>query len=492
MDRERKALALRRAWERAIGKDQPRAALEALEQLAALEPHDPAWPHRKGDILRRLGRAAEAEEAFVAAIRAYVARGFFTRAAALAKSVVDANPARAEILIELDAAPARKLRDENRPQQSSILNPRLPPPPRTPSGTMPAALPPIIPREDPPEPADETFEEEERPSLVAGVPAGQVGVVASAMGLRPAMDSSTDEVRFEDVPDAFAVEVDLSEMESVIPPAPEPPGADAEVFEAEETPSALRLALMSGATLFADVPQDVMSELVSAAELLELGHGHVVYRRGEPANGLYVIAEGTAIVTPAGERPFAVTEGHVFGEDCLLEGAARGADARVQIRLLALRIPKEALDRAVKRRPAVGDVLFDLLVRRLVAGTLQASPLFAAFDVPVRRELARMFEVRRAAPGVVIKQRGKRSDGLYIAIAGEIEIDDGAATSTLPLGTMFGHASLLTDAPEKHTVRMRKEGVVLRLPATRLLAFAARFPKALAHLTELAQRPHAL
>lgn len=80
------------------------------------------------------------------------------------------------------------------------------------------------------------------------------------------------------------------------------------------------------------------------------------------------------------------------------------------------------------------------------------------------------------------EQRGKRSDGLYLAPAGELEVDDGAK---IPLGTMFGAASLLGDSPEKRTVRARRESVFLRLPAARSLSFAARVPGAPGHLTEL-------
>jgi len=51
---------------------------------------------------------------------------------------------------------------------------------------------------------------------------------------------------------------------------------------------------------------------------------------------------------------------------------------------------------------------------------------------------------------------------------------------------------MVSAQPEKHTIVVVKEAVVLRLPAARFLTFAERFPKALAHLNDLAQRPHAL
>jgi CRP-like cAMP-binding protein len=493
---------LRDAWEKAIARDRLKDALAALDGLELLEPREPRWPHRKGDVLRRLDKKKEAEETFVRAVRCYQAQGFFTRAAALAKAVVDLNPERADLLRELDPAPAKKIKDEVAPPKASPLHPKMPPPPRLPSGTMGAvaAPKPIIPREDPlefpkatkaiaaptfPEPRDEDRE----PSSIAGVRADRISVVAAAMGLEKAKDAAPDELRFENVPDVYAFEVDLSELEDE--PVPDSaPQLEVEGFGDEETPTAVRLALMSAATLFVDVPKEAMAAMVKAAHLVDLAHGAPIYRRGEPADGLYVVVEGKVdLIVPGTKKKLVVTEGSAFGEDALLEGALRIATTRVNGRLLALKIPKIALDAIVLEHAMLGDVLFDVLVRRLITMALQTSPLFAAFDVPKRKELARLFEVRRAAAGTVIKERGKRSDGLYLALAGDIAIEGGGS---IPLGQMFGHTSLLSDAPEQNTVRARRESVLLRLPAARFLGFAARVPAALTHLAELAKDPAAL
>lgn len=493
---------LREAWEKAIAKDRLKDALAALDGLELLEPNEPRWPHRKGDVLRRLDKKKEAEESFVRAVRCYQMQGFFTRAAALAKAIVDLNPDRADLLGELDPAPAKKIKDAVAPQKASPLHPKMPPPPRLPSGTMGAvAAPKPIPREDPiefpkaqkaisaPTFSGPPSEEDREPSSIAGVRADRISVVAAAMGLEKAKDAAPDELRFENVPEVYAFDVDLSELEDE--PVPDSaPELEVEGFGDEETPTAVRLALMSAATLFVDVPKEAMTEMVQAAHLVDLANGAPVYRRGEPADGLYVVVEGKVdLIVPGTKKKLVVAEGSAFGEDALLEAALRIATTRVNGRLLALKIPKIALDAIVQRHAMLGDVLFDVLVRRLITMALQTSPLFAAFDVPKRKELARLFEVRRAAAGTVIKERGKRSDGLYVALAGDIEIE---GTGTIALGNMFGHTSLLSDALEERTVRARRESVLLRLPAARFLSFAARVPAALTHLAELAKDPEAL
>ena len=107
------------------------------------------------------------------------------------------------------------------------------------------------------------------------------------------------------------------------------------------------------------------------------------------------------------------------------------------------RIEKRALDAAMKAHPEIEIALFDLLARRLIANLVRSSPLFAAFDPKERLELAQRFEVRRAESGTVLTERGRRSDGLYVLLAGNLMADpEGGRPTRIARGTAFGHGSL--------------------------------------------------
>ncbi|MCU0691670.1 MAG: cyclic nucleotide-binding domain-containing protein, partial [Polyangiaceae bacterium] len=160
--------------------------------------------------------------------------------------------------------------------------------------------------------------------------------------------------------------------------------------------------------------------------------------------------------------------------------------------MLLLRIPRDTLHEMVAGQADVHRQLFDLLVTRLLTNTLQTSPLFAAFDSAQRRELATLFEVRRAAPGIVLEQQGKRSDGLYLTLAGEFRVVQGRPPGPLPPGALLGHTSILGQTPANRTVIAVVESIVLRMPAARFGDFAARFPPVLASLADLAPRSEAL
>jgi hypothetical protein len=62
-----------------------REALPVVIALARLEPGEPRWPRRYGDLMRSIGRPAAAARAYVAAGRRYSIQGFAPRAAAMTK-----------------------------------------------------------------------------------------------------------------------------------------------------------------------------------------------------------------------------------------------------------------------------------------------------------------------------------------------------------------------------------------------------------------------
>ena len=83
-----------------------------------LRPDEARWPHRKGDLLRRMGRKDDAVVAYERAVELYANKGFIERAAATAKLMLAIDPSRADALERLEAETAdalqRPLLDKSR------------------------------------------------------------------------------------------------------------------------------------------------------------------------------------------------------------------------------------------------------------------------------------------------------------------------------------------------------------------------------------------
>jgi CRP-like cAMP-binding protein len=427
---------LRRQWDRAVERDRPSDAVTALTALEKLED-EPRWSQRLGEALRRLGKTTEAEEAYVRAAERYAAKGFNAHAIAMAKLVASINPARTDLLSRLE------------PPKPQAVAPH--PPPR-------AALRPVP--------------------------------------LKMAEGSRHDEIRFMDVDEPSSLDIVLTDVDIIaIEDIADDETMDAPVRASDHLPTAAepsidRLGAMAAFRLFAGLSREALLDLADAAELVELVPSAMMMLRNEKAFALYAIIDGIARVTVRGSPDIRVGEGDVVGEGCLLDEGERQADVRAETRLVALRIEKSKLDEVVARHEALGDALFQLLARRLVMNLMHASPLFTTFAPKVRLELAQLFEVRRAHPGTVLAEQGKRSDGLYVLLSGNVTATSPDGTETrVARGSAFGHASLVGAVSADATVRATTDAVLLRLPAAKFASLAASYGPALALLAETAGEP---
>jgi Flp pilus assembly protein TadD len=90
--RRSKTTDLRAQLNKALQTGRVGQALDLYELIEKREPDEPRWCHRKGDLLRRMGRDADAVLAYEHAVDLYTARGFDARAAATAKLMLAIDP----------------------------------------------------------------------------------------------------------------------------------------------------------------------------------------------------------------------------------------------------------------------------------------------------------------------------------------------------------------------------------------------------------------
>jgi CRP-like cAMP-binding protein len=418
---------LRASWEKAVERDRPKDAADALAALERLEPKEPRWPHRLGDALRRLGRGAEAEQAYERAARGYQAHGQLPRALAVAKVLVALNPSKQFLVEQLDPAPARALRDEVRP--ATVVVPE--------------------------------------PEMLTG----------------------------EDASDTAHVDVALVELGSANEMA-DIAAATAEDRSAREWAERHRIATMASTSLFADVPPEIHRHLAHSAKVQEHRAGDVLLRAGDPADALFILVQGTLRVDVAyrAASPVELSDGHVFGEACLLRAGRRSATVVAVTDATTLSIGTDVLREAAASDATTKQVLFHLLVQRLIAHFLQAAPLFASFDVQARAEIARLFEVRTAPAGTFVAKAGTTADGLYVPVEGRILAVTGedpsrpTAGDELPLGHPFGMPSLIQRAPWPKTLAVREDATLLRLPAGKFGRFLTERVGALEMVADVASR----
>jgi tetratricopeptide (TPR) repeat protein len=112
--RESTTLDLRVELNRALEHGRMIEALEIYELVEERKPDEPRWSHRKGDLLRRIGREADALRAYERAAHLYSARGFDARAAATAKLILAIDPSKGAVRDHVNRVAERRLRRQHR------------------------------------------------------------------------------------------------------------------------------------------------------------------------------------------------------------------------------------------------------------------------------------------------------------------------------------------------------------------------------------------
>lgn len=98
--RATKTLDLRAQLNKALQQGQLIAALDLYELIEASKPDEPRWPHRKGDLLLRMGHKSEAALAYERAVELYLAKGFEARATATAKILATVDASRSHPILQ--------------------------------------------------------------------------------------------------------------------------------------------------------------------------------------------------------------------------------------------------------------------------------------------------------------------------------------------------------------------------------------------------------
>jgi CRP-like cAMP-binding protein len=249
--------------------------------------------------------------------------------------------------------------------------------------------------------------------------------------------------------------------------------------------------------LFSELRAEAFRALLPALVLRRTRPGEVVLAEGEPGTSFFVIARGEVSVTKqlaqGGETVLATLhEGAIFGEMALVSAAPRSATVRAVTDTDLLEFDRAALA-ALSRDVATLATALDKFTReRLLSNLLQTSPLFRPLDRKQRMDLIRRFTAHDVAPGVQIVTEGHAGRGLFVLLAGEVDVSkiDGESKvllATLKPGDVFGEISLLNDEPASATVTAARQSTVLFLGKDIFSRLIAAFPEIREYVSSLGE-----
>ena len=159
---------------------------------------------------------------------------------------------------------------------------------------------------------------------------------------------------------------------------------------------------LAGLTLFEGLDETMLGAVEAQLEWFSLPGGWILFRRGEEADALYVVASGCLGVMVRGKDGLEslvarICEGETVGEMGLISGEPRSATVVSLHDTELLRLPKAAYERLIERHPQAMLRLTGLLARRL------RSTTHGADRAPMAKNLA-LVPLNPALPDAVLVQ----------------------------------------------------------------------------------------
>jgi CRP/FNR family transcriptional regulator/CRP/FNR family cyclic AMP-dependent transcriptional regulator len=129
-------------------------------------------------------------------------------------------------------------------------------------------------------------------------------------------------------------------------------------------------AYLKQVTFFADLADEDISQLMSAAKRRSFRAGEVIFHRDDPGQVLYMIKEGKVkicIISPDGQEiSLAVFgKGEYFGEFSLLDGQPRSSDAIALEKVECYTLQRSDFHNAIMKNPKIAIKVMEVLIKRL-------------------------------------------------------------------------------------------------------------------------------
>ncbi|MCH7866844.1 MAG: cyclic nucleotide-binding domain-containing protein [Myxococcales bacterium] len=414
-------------------------AIAGYRELEQLEPQNPIWCQRRAEIYERQGLHTQAINGFGYALGIAIDASEIITAIALCKQILEIDPSHSAALERL---------------HSLCSDAQCPP-------EAPAHAAPVLSPE--PELDDAPLEE---------------------MLLTEAVSGSSPDVSSADLDDPGIIEIPLvyeAPRQYLSPPD-------------NAAPPTAREQLMN-TPLFGSLDARSLSALIKRVKIVSLDEGEVLFRQGDSADTLYVVADGAVVPIAEGEsrKKLAVLEaGSFFGEIGLMTNRRRNAtiQAIVESRLLA--IDRKAMWGLIRRHPEVLEVMLCFLRDRLVDRLIRTNPLFGSFPANQRALVAKQFRLLEVRSGTSLIEQGRVSEDLFALLAGSVhvikmDIDSDKVLAVLEHGSIFGEMSVLEQSPAIATVVAQTKCWVLALSRDKLVRLIANNPQAEAVIKEMAE-----
>jgi sigma-B regulation protein RsbU (phosphoserine phosphatase) len=189
--------------------------------------------------------------------------------------------------------------------------------------------------------------------------------------------------------------------------------------------------------LFAHLPADELKLLLTALERVHVKSGDILFREGEPAEHLYIVAQGQLEINMASGTDDelvlnVINEGEYIGEmGIIMPGGRRTAGARARGDVMLLSMSRTQFQGLLRRHPELANAMVSVLSQRLDNTNISTFRDLSEKN----RQLQQAFdELKEAQEQLIEKERLERE----LQVAAEIQMSILPDVMPAPEGFDFG------------------------------------------------------
>ena len=144
---------------------------------------------------------------------------------------------------------------------------------------------------------------------------------------------------------------------------------------------------------------------------------------GAQSASFFVLLAGSAAVTRSGALCGTLRPADWFGEVGLLKNRPRSATVKACERLAAAECDEAGFERLQQLAGAAAKAAFDAAILCQLAPLLRKVPQFESLDLEALSALADVLAFKEIEPGEALCLQNERSDGLFVVLAGRVNLE---------------------------------------------------------------------
>ncbi|MBF0101447.1 MAG: peptidase domain-containing ABC transporter [Desulfobacterales bacterium] len=236
-------------------------------------------------------------------------------------------------------------------------------------------------------------------------------------------------------------------------------------------------------SIFNVLPEHILNHLEKRLSIQFFQIGDLIIRKGEPADGFYLIFFGKVRVLDDTQQDQSITlallgKGESFGEHALLSKNPAKYSVRAAAQTMLLKLSVEDFDQLTHEFPEFKQRLESRITKHVECNFLKKIHLFSGLKPQEIQALLNCIETLQLAKGDYLFHEGDIRDAVYIVRDGELKIVKESAENLILArfnpGTLIGETALLYQTPHSVSAVADAESVVLRLTKEKFEPFAQK------------------